>query len=458
MQVMDWRGRLGRSAEFAIEESEEEVFFVHSSGRKIQTDIIGRSIWEALPGEAKFIVWDVQSKQVISAELLERYLFVLLKAGIIESLPPEETERSGGTSDLTENSSPGGELVSAIIITHNGQDHVGECLDSLFGQTYRDLEVIVVDNASTDRTAELIVEKYPEVRIFRLRKNRHFAGAVNIGIKKAKGRYFLVLNQDLALEKDCLAHLCRRMRSDDRIGATAPMMKFYHLRHFINGIGNHIRNTGWGSDNFIGLVDIGQFDRQSESPSACFGAALLNRKAVDDVGVLDSGYGSFYEDVDWCFRSWFKGWKIVPAPDAVIYHKFGVSYLPGRKLRFIVRNRIRLILKTFQGRIMLGFLRRYIQEDIKSLLYFLRREDKAFLAYLESYILLVLSLPHILFLRWRILKGKLRDIREQDVLKKNPAVLSGTNDRGEPVIDTSMILGYYRWAMAEEKRGRRAGR
>ena len=101
-------------------------------------------------------------------------------------------------------------------------------------------------------------------------------------------------------------------------------------------------------------MDVGQFGGVDEVPSACFGAVFIRKSAFEAVGPLDRGYGSFYEDVDWSFRCWFGGLRIVAAPDAVVYHKFGGSYLSRPKLRFVVRNRQRLVLKLFRGKVRLG--------------------------------------------------------------------------------------------------------
>ena len=445
--MFDARDRLSRSEEFALEDGAGDgIFFVHHSGRKVQTDALGRELWQNLPGEAGRIIDSVREKAPASRGFLERYLYVLLKAGIIRSgRAGEEGETETGPMVSEERRSER-DLISAIVVTHNGELHIGECLGSLLSQTYGNLEILVVDNASRDNTVKIIEDDHPQARLFKLSKNRHFARAVNYGIGKAGGKHFLILNQDLALEKNCLANLHRRTRSGEKIGAVVPMMKFYHLRGFINGIGNHIRNQGWGSDNFIGLVDVGQFQHLQEVPSACFGAVLLNRDAVTDVGLLDGGYRSYYEDVDWSFRSWLRGWKIVPAADAVLYHKFGGSYLQAEKLRFIVGNRIRLVLKVFQGRIRLGFLKRYLKEDILRLLSSVKREKHGELAAcLMSYLSLLMSLPVILGQRSRILAGKKKGVREEDILAKNPAFFSGLNDSGQPIIDTSMIFGYYRW-------------
>jgi GT2 family glycosyltransferase len=444
--MFDAHEKLCQSGDFALEEHEDGIFFVHHSGQKVQTDALGCYVWKNLPGEVGHIINNVRTKMLASRGFLEQYLFILLNAGIIRANRTREGQKFEADSTASREQQPGRDLISAIVVTYNSELHIRECLESLLFQTYKNLEILIVDNASKDNTVKIIQENYPQVKLFVLKKNRHFARAVNYGIGNAEGKYFFVLNQDVALEKDCLTNLYKITQSGEKVGAAVPMMKFFHLKGFVNGIGNHVRNYGWGSDNFIGLVDVGQFKDLKEIPSACFGAVLLNGDAVDDIGKLDGGYGSFYEDVDWSFRSWFRGWKIVPAPAAVLYHKFGGSYLQDQKLRFIVRNRIRLVLKIFKGRIMLGFLKRYFKEDIQRMLSFMKQKKYGSLAaYAQSYFSLLFSLPVILGKRIRILRRKRKGFGEEDILAKNPSFFSGLNDSGQPIVDTSMIFGYYRW-------------
>ncbi len=260
----------------------------------------------------------------------------------------------------------------------------------------------------------------------------------------------MVLNDDTELDPDCLRRLCLKMASRPRAGAIAPMMKFYHLRGFINGLGNHIRAQGWGSDNFIGCVDVGQFAGLAEVPSACFGAVLLRRAAVGKVGGLDPAYVAYYEDVDWSFRAWLRGWAVVPEPAAVVYHKFGAFWkTQARKQAYVVRNRLRLVLKLFEGKSRGAFFRSYAKEDIKGFLYYLRRKEFALAGvYPRAYAALLCGLPRILLARQEILKGKAPGSGAEAVLQKNPEFFSCLDDSQSPRLDAAAVFEYYRWELA----------
>jgi GT2 family glycosyltransferase len=424
--------------------------FVHRSRDKVLTDKWGKIIWEALPGtagEIKKKVCQDQAEGVISGRMINEYLFIFLCAGIVKLDSSGGTffQQKGSIHPYSETDST--DLISVIVITHNGKDHVQGCFESLRAQTYPHVEVIAVDNASKDETVSLIQKNFPGVRLFPLEKNRHYAGGINYGLKKAQGKYVFILNQDTELEKDCLFHLYLKMKSDEKIGAVVPMLKLFNLRGFLNGIGNQINNHGWGTDNFIYCVDVGQFEELKQVPSACFGAVFLSRDALDEVGTVDEGYRSFYEDADWSFRCWLRGWKIVPAPLAVVYHKFGASYLEREKLVLVVRNRLRLVLKIFQGRILLGFLKNYLKEDVKNFFSLVKKgkRDLVF-SYLKAYLFLAWSFPGILSQRILILRSKLKDRREHHVVEKNPSFYCCLNPGlCMPEISAQVIFRYYRW-------------
>jgi hypothetical protein len=464
-----------QNQDFGLCHESGSYYFVHrASEAKVITDELGRAIWESLPGTEEEVVERSGEKAGAKKGLIQDFLRVTLCAGIInrmaegmeekaekegEEKGQEEGEKeeegnsrfaageklisSAGEAEDRFTSVPG--LVSVIIITFNSEEHIKGCLESILNQAYENLEVIVVDNASKDRTVEIAQSCLPKAKVFPLQKNRYFPGAVNFGIGRAQGKFFLILNDDVELDQRCVDRLVERMMLEEQAGAVVPMMKFYNLRGFINGIGNQIREKGWGSDNFIGCVDVGQFSGLTEVPSACFAAVLLRRKAVEEVGLLDAKYKSYYEDTDWSFRCWMQGWKIVPEVRALVYHKFGAHWRTSeRKLKLVARNRLRLALKLFEGRTFLRFLRNYVREDVRNCLSLLRRKEfGSAAAYLKAYISLALGLPGIHLQRWKFFHRKQPHLRASDILKKNPEPFSCLNDENVPVLDSGLISNYY---------------
>jgi GT2 family glycosyltransferase len=421
-------------------------FFVLPGRRRVQTDKIGKAVWDSLPNPVTGILTQVQDRYVVSEAYLKKFITLLLRAGVLH-LTGEKAPLSSAQVSKPAGVQPEG-IVSVVVVTYNGSEHLNDCFSSLFNQTYPQLEIIVVDNASSDATVERINRDFPSVKVLALKRNRHYAGGVNQGLQQAQGKYCLVLNQDVELDPDCIHRLVLAMQRETRIGAAVPMMKFFHLRGFINGIGNQVRRKGWGSDNFIGAVEAGQFSTLAEVPSACFGAVMLRRQALLDVGLLDEGYGSFYEDVDWSFRCWYKGWKIVPQVEAVVYHKFGASYPQGRKLRFVLRNRYRLVLKLFRKRPRLSFLKSYLRDDAKNLVSSLKRRELSLVPLLlQAYLSTLFRLPGIYRKGRKVMREKLPHVSEKDILEKNPEWGRCLNEKQEPCLDSEAMLGYYTDAM-----------
>ena len=436
-------GRFEKSNDFRLITEEKSYFFVYKSGKRVLTDKWGKAIWESLPGTKKEIFEKIKLQADLSERLVNEYLRVFLGAGIIRS----SIEEAGEEKNMKDLIGDKGELVSVIVVIYNAKDYIKRCFASIQKQSYKNIEIIAVDNDSKDNSIELIKKNFPQVLIFPMKKNRHYAGGINRGIKEAKGKYVFILNQDTNIEPDCIKHLYYKAASDERIGAVSPMMKFSQLPGFINGIGNQINNQGWGTDNFIYCVDIGQFEALKEIPSACFGAVLLSREAIDKVGLLDEGYKTFYEDADWSFRCWLHGWKVVPEAKAVVYHDFGGSYLEKKKLVFVIRNRLRFVLKIFKGRVMLGFLKNYMREDLRNYISLLRKKrfGKAG-CYIRAYFSLALSFPVVLLKRLAFMRAKKENIRERDIIEKNPSFYCCLHPPLQmPQIDVQVIRRYYRY-------------
>lgn len=446
--ILNDKERWEQSDDFQFIKDDQGLFFLHRSGKRILTDKIGKAVWESLPQTSLGVVKDVQSKHLVSERLVHEFLYVFLCAGLVrhQSSRKPKSLAEEKTRGVERNSSQE-ELVSVIVVTYNGAKYIQRCLASIQQQTYSRIEIIVVDNHSADNTVDLIRYYFPGVCVLTLKKNKHYAGGINAGIRKAAGRFIMLLNQDTELDEDCVQRLYMKARGDSQIGAVAPLIKFIDLRTIINGLGNQINNHGWGTDNFIHCVDMGQFDDLDELPSACFGAVFLGREALKSVGLPDKGYGSFYEDVDWSLRCWLRGWKIVPEARAVVYHEFGASYPSGKKLFFVARNRLRLVLKIFQGRVMLGFLKNYMREDFQNSLSLLKRRDfRNASCYGKAYVSLALRLPGILFKRIRFMRRKIKGTRERDVIQKNPSFYCCLHAGLDmPEIDAAVIRRYYRW-------------
>ena len=241
---------------------------------------------------------------------------------------------------------------SIIIVNYNGGSKLLDCLDSVFKHT-TNFESFLVDNASADNSPLQVEERFPEVVVIRNSENLGFAGANNIGIRKAKGRWVVLLNPDTKVTENWLDNLVECARSSEDIGLVTPKL-LYMDRRTINSTG-HIFDfrKGFASDRGAGERDQGQYDFGEEVASCCFACVAIKREVVKQIGLLDAKMLLYYEDVDYSIRARLAGWKLMYCPNSVVLHH-GSGATPRRKLPALLRRstpyRLRIMLKNYNRR------------------------------------------------------------------------------------------------------------
>jgi GT2 family glycosyltransferase/glycosyltransferase involved in cell wall biosynthesis len=245
-----------------------------------------------------------------------------------------------------------GVAVSAIIVNHERRDLLSSCLHSLeraLGVVEDDTEMIVVDNGSADGSAELVRERFPDVKVIALDRNEGFAGGVSRGIAAARGDWIAVFNNDTTVEPDAVAVMLDAARLDARVGAVAAQMRFADQRDVLNSAGLELDRLGIAADRLVGTRVAAEADRGPyEVFGATGGAALLRREMLDQVGGFDESYFAFFEDADLAWRAHSHGWRALYAPKAVVYHHHSATAQHGSpaKLYLVGRNRIRTLAKN----------------------------------------------------------------------------------------------------------------
>ena len=243
--------------------------------------------------------------------------------------------------------------VSVVIVNWNSCEDLDTCLGSLARQTHRDLEIIVVDNGSSDRSCALVRERYPGVRLVETGENLGFAGGCNRGIAVADGEWILLLNNDTSVEPDWASALVDAARSvPARCGMLQSMMVYTSRPGIVNTTGITLLRGGDSVDRGEGdSVDRWRDASEIFCPSA--GAAAYRRAMLDEVklstGWLDQTYFLYVEDVDLGWRARLAGWSARYVPDSVVHHKWhGSSDRHGKpKLHELVTiNRLRTFLKN----------------------------------------------------------------------------------------------------------------
>ena len=259
---------------------------------------------------------------------------------------------NGGPPDLATSpiNSP---LFSVIILNWNGRHLLEECLDSVSSQSFRDFETIVVDNGSTDGSVAWLKDRYGNaVSTVALPSNLGFAGGNNAGIRVARGRYVILLNNDTAVAAEWLAALDEAVRRHPAAGMFTPKILNYYRRDEIDNTGHLIYPDGLARGRDRLEKDDGRFDEEGEClwPSGC--AGVYKKEMLDRIGLLDESFFAYGEDVDLGLRARWAGWTCFYIPTAVVYHKYSITtgaYSP-QKAFLVERNRIWILFKNFPVR------------------------------------------------------------------------------------------------------------
>ncbi len=249
-------------------------------------------------------------------------------------------------------------LVSVVILNYNGKKWIDPCCPSLLQTTYTPVEWIYVDNASVDGSAEHLSAHFPAFHIIRNAANSGYAGGNNVGIRAARGKYIVLLNNDVKVEPEWLSRLVQYAESDASVGALQPKVRSM-LRpgyfDYAGASGGWIDR--WGYSFLRGRIfdtieeDKGQYDDDAEIFWASGSAIFLRRSALDEAGLLDETMFMHFEEIDLCWRLHWSGFRICVVPSAVVHHYVGAS-LPAEsflKMYWNHRNSLITLVKNIPG-------------------------------------------------------------------------------------------------------------
>jgi len=226
--------------------------------------------------------------------------------------------------------------VAIIIVNWNRRELTLDCLASLRLITYPNYRIIVVDNGSTDNSAEAIKSNYPDAQLLELNKNIRYAGGNNAALKALlddQDDFVLLLNNDTTVEPDFLTHLVITCSPDD-IGMIGPKI-LYHSRPDVIWFAGGVINPAWGYVRHLGLrqLDDGRFDQAREVSFLTGCCLLIKRRILVEVGLLDESFYLYSEDADYCLRTLGRGYHLFYQPKARIYHKVSASTGGGYNLK-----------------------------------------------------------------------------------------------------------------------------
>ena len=235
-------------------------------------------------------------------------------------------------------------VISVILNTDRREDTL-QCLASLQNSTHKRHKTIVLDNASTDGSAEAIRAAFPLVDVLALTSNLGYAGNNNVGIKLALEEspdWILLLNEDTVLDPECLSHLVTTGDRDPQIGFVGPMVYHFDSPAIIQSAGGRLSRYWESSHIAANEADQGKFIGPHEVDWISGCGIMMRRQVVEQVGMIDERFFYYWEETELCIRARRQGWHIVHVPQAKLWHKgVQLDYEPKPSVTYYAtRNRL----------------------------------------------------------------------------------------------------------------------
>ncbi len=240
-------------------------------------------------------------------------------------------------------------LVSINLLLFNGKKYIKSCLNSVLAQTYPNIEILVIDNASTDGGAKLLKElsSFSQLRIIENKKNLGFAGGHNQGIKNSKGKYILCLNQDVVLDKNFVWEAVKVLEKNSKIAALQGKLlrldKNLKPTNIIDSTGLVMLKNRRIISRGQGKTNGGVYNKQEEIFGVDGAAPVYRRRALEDVRIddeiFDKDFFAYKEDVDLGWRLRLYGWKAWYSPKLLAWHARTSGESAAKTCRQIIKER-----------------------------------------------------------------------------------------------------------------------
>jgi len=303
---------------------------------------------------------------------------------------------------------------SVIIVNYNGREHLGGCLSSLLGEDRQDCQVILVDNASTDGSAEYVEQVFPQVLVIRNEANRGFGQGNNLGAQWAKGKYLAFLNPDTVVEPGWLEALIATLEADPQAGLATSKILLLADPGRINTCGNEMHYTGLTLCRGMG-IDRSTFSDLVEV-DAVSGAAFVIRKDVfEALGGFDEAFFLYMEDTDLSWRARLAGYKCFYVPQSIVYHDYTLRFGPAKTF-YQERNRYLILLKSLRWPTLIVLLPALLLAELVTWGFVLLRERKRLVNKLRAYAWIVAHWGQVMQSRRQV--QALRRVRDRDLIAR----------------------------------------
>jgi GT2 family glycosyltransferase len=273
-------------------------------------------------------------------------------------------------------------LVSVISLNWNSTQVTCDFLRSIKpASTYKNIEVIVVDNDSVEDPTKAFKEAYPEVNVIRSGSNLGFAGGNNLGIRAAKGDYLFIVNNDTEFTPGLIEGLLEIFEKYPDAGMASPKFHYFFHKGTIEYAGYENVNVFTGRNGMIGCreKDEGQYDEVRTTHYVHGGAMMVPKKVIEEVGGIPEQFFLYYEEFDWSVQIKKKGYKIYYQPQSLIYHKESMTIGKSSPLKtfYLTRNRILFMRRNMPFLNLMVFLSYFVAFTIpKNTAYYLFKGEK----------------------------------------------------------------------------------
>jgi len=316
-------------------------------------------------------------------------------------------------------------LVSILVLNYNGKRFLKDCFESVLKSTYDNFEVILVDNHSTDDSREYTKENFPEVKIFDTQSNAGYSRAYNLSFEVAKGKYVVLLNNDVSVEPDWLEPLVDAAEKDDSIGALQPkIVSMVDPGNFEYAGASGGFMDKYGFPFLRGRVfdhmekDEGQYNDVVEIFWASGAALFLRKEIINQTGGLDEEFVHHMEEIDLCYRINLADYKIKVIPKSKIYHFGGATITPDsyKKMYWNHRNSVLMLLQNLEAKNIPGILFfRFLLDHLAMAQSLLKLNSRVF-AIIAAYWWILFHLPMVYRKRKQV--KALRKISDKELFKK----------------------------------------
>lgn len=318
--------------------------------------------------------------------------------------------------DTTTSPSGATPLVRVVVLNHDGGARVSRCLAALTSTDWpaHALEIVLVDNASTDASAREAHAAHPTVQLVELPTNGGFP-ANNVALRDLGGvSYVALVNNDAYVEPGWLAPLVDALEGDRTLGAVNSLVLFENEPvPTVNNAGNEVLVDGYGRDRGFGATDLAPYRADAEVFAWCGAAVLLRPGYLADVGLFDERFFLYYEDTDLSWRGRLRGWRYACVPASVVHHDHSASAGAGSDLQVFQTERNRLVMlvkcapRALAARAVLRF-------PLSTLSYARRGNLRRVRLHTRAYASFVTLLPHALAERRRIRRR--RAVEDDEIL------------------------------------------